>query len=171
MAIGPMRERILTACHPERGRTPESKGPYSARTARARLHSHATPRNLQSSICNLQCRLPRPSRRTSIFFLAVLALLFSLASPALVRNWRIADLHSTVAIDDHGGVSVTERITLAFIGQYNGIWRSIPVEYPGPGGTNYSLFLKVESVTGENERPLKHEISRDGPYKKVKIYI
>ena len=98
-------------------------------------------------------------------------LLCCLCSPALARNWRIADFHSTVAIDDHGGVSVSERITLVFVGQYNGIWRSIPVEYPGPGGTNYSLFLKVESVTDENERPLKYEISRDGPYKKVKIYI
>ena len=101
----------------------------------------------------------------------LVVLLACFAMPALARNWRIADFHSTVAIDDHGGTSVTERITLVFVGQYNGIWRSIPVEYPGPGGTNYSLFLKVDSVTDENERPLKYEVSRDGPYKKVKIYI
>ena len=158
-----MREQILTACHPER-EPPESKARPVEAPARAQ-HRSATPSKLrlQSAICN--------RRRSNAFAFSLLALLLSLASPALARNWRIADFHSTVAIDDHGGASVTERITLVFVGQYNGIWRSIPVEYPGPGGTNYSLFLKVESVTDENERPLKHEISRDGPYKKVKIYI
>ncbi|MBZ5568400.1 MAG: DUF2207 domain-containing protein [Acidobacteriia bacterium] len=114
--------------------------------------------------------LTRPSRRTWCFLLA-LAFFVCLATPALARNWRIADFHSTVAIDDHGGATITEHITLVFVGQYNGIWRSIPVEYPGPGGTNYSLFLKVEAVTDENERPLKYEVSRDGPNKKIKIYI
>ncbi|MGZ4827267.1 MAG: DUF2207 domain-containing protein [Terriglobales bacterium] len=101
----------------------------------------------------------------------LLLLLFGMAASASARNWRIADFHSTIAIDDRGGAIISERITLSFVGQYNGIWRSIPVEYPGPRGTNYSLFIKVESVTDENERPLKHEISRDGHYKKIKIYI
>ncbi len=102
---------------------------------------------------------------------AFLVLLLAFSTPALARNWRIADFHSTVAIDDHGGASISERITLSFIGQWNGIYRTIPVEYPGPDGTNYSLFLKVGSVTDENERPLKYEVSRSGPDLKIKIYI
>ncbi len=119
----------------------------------------------------MRVRDPRHTGRRLRRAILPVILLCCLCAPALARNWRIADFHSTVAIGDHGGVSVTERVTLVFVGQYNGIWRSIPVEYPGPGGTNYSLFLKPESVTDENERPLKYEVSRDGPYKKIKIYI
>ncbi len=136
---------------------PEAKGPYS----------HAT---LNACHPERGRALARPSRRTLRLLVSV-ALLVLFALPAFARNWRIADFHSTVAIDDHGSTSVSERITLVFVGQWNGIYRTIPVEYPGPGGTNYSLFLKVESVTDENEHPLKYEVSRDGPYKRIKIYI
>ena len=37
---------------------------------------------------------------------------------------------------------VTEDITAAFTGEYHWISRSIPIEYPGPSGTNYTLFLE-----------------------------
>ena len=103
---------------------------------------------------------------------AVVSLLvIACATSALARSWRITDFHSTVAIDDHGYTQVSERIELQFTGQYNGIWRTIPVEYPGPRGTNYSLFLKVESVTDAEGQKLRYEVSRDGDYKKIKIYV
>jgi hypothetical protein len=98
---------------------PESKDPCSAHTTRAAC-SPAHP-NDQSGPGTLR-------------FLASIAFFLCLAMPALARNWRIADFHSTVAIDDRGATSVTEKITLVFVGQYNGIWRSIPVEYPSPNG-------------------------------------
>jgi uncharacterized membrane protein len=103
--------------------------------------------------------------------LCLLAVILFLSSTALARSWRIADFHSTVAIDDRGYTTVTERIDLVFVGSYNGIWRSISVEYPGPNGTNYSLFLKVESVTDGDNRALKYEVSREGDFKKIKIYV
>ncbi len=141
---------------------PESKDPGSARSAGAVGGlSHATPRNLQSSSCN----------RQFVRTLLALALLLASATPALARSWRIADFHSTVAIDDHGGASIAERITLVFVGHWNGIYRTIPVEYPGPSGTNYSLFLKIDGVTDESEHPLKYEVKREGHYKKLKIYL
>ena len=146
-------------CHPERGRTPESKDPYVSCATRA-AHTIA-PRNLQSALCNLQFGR----------ILLALALLLGSAHSALARSWRIADFHSTVAIDDHGGASIAERITLVFVGHWNGIYRTIPVEYPGPSGTNYSLFLKIDGVTDESEHPLKYELKREGHYKKLKIYL
>ncbi len=100
-----------------------------------------------------------------------LAALLLTALPALGRSWRIADFYTTAAIDDHGGATITERIDAVFIGSYNGIYRTIPVEYPGPRGTNYSLFLKVKEVTDGSGRPLKYEVSREGPYRKIKIWI
>jgi uncharacterized membrane protein len=132
-------------CHPERG---------CARKPAARL---------------LGGGFAHPSRRTLCSVIAALLLLTSL--PALARSWRISNFNSTIGIDDRGYTMISERIDLVFVGSWNGIWRTIPVEYPGPRGTNYSLFVKVESVTDLENGPLKYEVSRDGDFKKIKIYI
>ena len=110
----------------------------------------------------------RSSARRAIRLVLVVLLL---AAPVFARSWRVADFHSTIAIDERGYTTVEERLSLVFVGSYNGIWRSIPVEYPGPNGTNYSLFLKVESVTDGDNHPLKYQVSRDGDYKKIKIWV
>ena len=59
----------------------------------------------------------------------------------------------------------------SFVGEWHGIHRTIPVEYPGPHGTNYTLFLDVMSVTDENGNKLKYESSKSGAYRDLKIYI
>jgi len=103
---------------------------------------------------------------------ALLAVVLALCLPALARDWRIADFHSTISIDDHGGAVITEQITLSFLGQFNGIYRTIPTEYPDTiHHTNYRLFLKVREVTDAQGKPLKYETSRQGGYLKLKIYI
>jgi hypothetical protein len=100
-----------------------------------------------------------------------LFLLLACALPAAARNWRIADFHSTIGIDDRGTVVVNEHITLVFSGSFQGIWRTIPINYPGPSGTNYRLFLDVTKVTDGQGNPLKYEVSREGDYRKIKIWI
>ena len=79
--------------------------------------------------------------------LLVLSLLLALAATASAqaRNWRVADFQDTISIAADGTALVSEKITLAFVGQWHGIHRTIPVEYPGPQGTNYTLFLDVMS--------------------------
>ena len=64
-----------------------------------------------------------------------------------------------------------ERIDLVFIGQWHGIHRTIPVEYPGPRGTNYTLFLDVTAVTDGAGQKLKYESKTSGGYRDLKIYI
>ena len=64
-----------------------------------------------------------------------------------------------------------ERINLVFIGQWHGIHRTIPVEYPGPRGTNYTLFLDVIGVTDGAGQKLKYESKTSGGYRDLKIYI
>jgi hypothetical protein len=66
---------------------------------------------------------------------------------------------------------VSEKITLTFVGEWHGIHRTIPVEYPGPEGTNYTLFLDVMSVTDENGNKLKYDSSKSGHYRDLKIYL
>jgi uncharacterized membrane protein len=100
-----------------------------------------------------------------------LALLLLFTVPAFAREWHITDFQGTYSVKETGGVVVIERITVEFNGQFNGIYRTIPVEYPGPRGTNYSLFLKVASVTDGEGSSLKYESQREGPYRKLKIFI
>jgi uncharacterized membrane protein len=107
--------------------------------------------------------------RTRVFKALLLLILF--VTPAFARSYKVSDFHSTISVDKNGGVFVVERISFAFEGQYNGVYRTIPVEYPGPNGTNYSLFLKVSSVTDDAGQSLKYESKRDGAYRKLKIYV
>ena len=106
------------------------------------------------------------------FRLATLAACILLAAaPLFARSWRIADFHDTIGISHDGTAVVTEHITLVFIGEFHGIHRTIPVEYPGPSGTNYTLFLDVNSVTGDNGQNLKYDSTTSHGYRDLKIYI
>jgi hypothetical protein len=105
--------------------------------------------------------------------LLVLSLLLALAATASAqpRNWRVADFKDTISIAADGTALVSEKITLVFVGEWHGIHRTIPVEYPGPQGTNYTLFLNVLSVEDENGNKLKYDSSKSGAYRDLKIYI
>jgi len=116
-------------------------------------------------------RFRQQPRRGAAAWLVLCFTLLQIPGTAFARSWRIADFHSTIAIDERGSTTVSERIDLVFVGSWNGIWRTIPVEYPGPQGSNYSLFLKVESVTDGEGNALKYEVSREGDFKKIKIYV
>jgi uncharacterized membrane protein len=100
--------------------------------------------------------LLNPSRLRWGFLLA--ALLF-MALPGFARTWNIARFDARYTIAENGTVLVEEEIHPSYHGVFNGIERSIPVEYPGPDGTAYNLFLKVDSVTGEDGEKVKFEQS------------
>ena len=74
-------------------------------------------------------------------------------------------------ISADGSTLVKERINLVFIGQWHGIHRTIPIEYPGPRGTNYTLFLDITAVTDGAGQKLKYESKTSGGYRDLKIYI
>ena len=104
--------------------------------------------------------------------LAVLFLLFLFASPLSARDRRLLKFFSDIDVLPDASVDVTEHITFQFIGgPWHGIIRNIPVEYAGPRGLNYSLFLRVKSVTDEDGVKLKYETSRERQYLKLKIYL
>ena len=66
---------------------------------------------------------------------------------------------------------MTERISLVFVGEWHGIHRTIPIEYPGPNGTNYELFLQIKSVTDGQGGKLKYDSSTSNGARDLKIYI
>src|SRR6187549_1046098 len=89
------------------------------------------------------------------FSLCVMILLLSGCSVAAeARELRIRNIHAELVVLPNSALDVTETITAQFIGSWQGLYRTIPVEYPGPGGFNYSLFLK--NITA-------HEGSENGP--------
>ena len=70
-----------------------------------------------------------------------------------------------------GSADVDERISLVFIGEFHGIHRYIPVDYRGPDGSNYSIFLKVRSVTDEEGEKLKYTSKTQRGYRVLTILI
>jgi hypothetical protein len=100
-----------------------------------------------------------------------IALLFVLPGHAQQRSWHISDFSADIDAHKDGSADVDERISLVFIGQFHGIHRYIPVDYPGPDGSNYSLFLKVRSVTDEEGQKLKYTTAKQHGYLVLTIYI
>jgi uncharacterized membrane protein len=109
--------------------------------------------------------------RCELIVCLFLLLSLTASAAAQARNWRVTDFNDTISIAPDGTALVSEKITLAFVGQWHGIHRTIPVEYPGPQGTNYTLFLKIINVTDENGSRLKYDSSKSGTSRDLKIYI
>ncbi len=105
--------------------------------------------------------------------LLVLALLFAaiFALPACARELHIHDFHAELDVLPDSSLDVTETIRVEFTGAWQGIYRTIPVEYEGPGGFNYSLFVTEISATDSDGRPLRIEKQRSGRNLKLKIFV
>jgi len=108
---------------------------------------------------------PRLSHTGLLFFILLLAV------PLHAKSWRIADYQDTIGINQDGRAVVRERITLVFIGEWHGIHRTIPLEYPGPRGTNYTLFVDVRSITDGSGARLKYESHASNGDRDLKIYL
>ncbi len=114
---------------------------------------------------------PRQERRSKQRLYEVVACVLILAAPLAAKSWRITDFQDNITVESNGSAVVNERITLRFEGEWHGIHRTIPIEYPGPNGTNYELFLKVTSVTDADGSKLKYESSVSNGARDLKIYI
>ena len=97
--------------------------------------------------------IPFRCLRVLVFIVAPLLL----SSTASGREQRLRNFAADIVVMPDGKVDVTENITFQFIGgPWHGIYREIPVEYSGPGGLNYTLFLDVKRVE-ENGESLRYE--------------
>jgi uncharacterized membrane protein len=103
--------------------------------------------------------------------LALIVLVVALVAPAFARDWHIARFDTQMSVAPDGVTTVTERIDAVFDGTYHGIYRDIPIEYPGPHGSNYTLFLKVTGVTDGEGNKLKYDSSTQNGNRHLKIYI
>jgi hypothetical protein len=103
--------------------------------------------------------------------IGILLLFLMTCASGVARTYHLAKFNSSIHVDADGSARVTEEITFAFVGKFQGVYRNIPVQYPGPNGTNYSLFITVDRVTDENDAPLKYEKHTSNGYLKLKIFV
>ena len=92
-------------------------------------------------------------------------------TPAPARSWHIEEFHSDIRVLTTGAVEVTERIRVRFDGSFNGIYRTIPIEYRDAANFNVSLRLDVTDVEDGSGSPLRYELSRERHYRKIKIWV
>ncbi|MGZ4877465.1 MAG: DUF2207 domain-containing protein [Candidatus Angelobacter sp.] len=101
----------------------------------------------------------------------VLLLVLAFSLPAWARSYHISKFNSNIHVEEDGSARIEEQITFVFSGEYHGIYRDIPVDYPGPSGSNYTLFIKVGPITDENGDKLKVEKKTSGGFLHLKIYV
>jgi hypothetical protein len=107
-------------------------------------------------------------RRAALLLTALLA---GVPTALHARTLDIRELAARVTVARNGTIVVTERITVHFEGAWNGIYRAIPVEYRTDQGLNYTLRLRVHSVTDAAGGALRYEVERDRHYRKLKIHV
>jgi uncharacterized membrane protein len=101
-----------------------------------------------------------------------LALLLGVPSSASAqRSLVIQSFDAAITVSADGSVLVEETIVPRFTGSWNGLYRTIPVEYRTPQGLNYTLRLDVESATDGEGHALKFESDRERHYRKFKIWV
>lgn len=104
--------------------------------------------------------------------LVAIALLALSAAPAAAqRSLEIRRFDATLTVNRDGSVDVTEKITARFNGAWNGIYRTVPVQYHTPQGFRWTLRLDHFSATDSAGQPLETESSRERHYIKYKIWV
>jgi uncharacterized membrane protein YgcG len=93
------------------------------------------------------------------------------AQSAPGRSLAIERFDADIVVRPDGSVDVTERIAARFTGSWNGIFRTIPVEYRNPQGFNWTLRLDDVRVTDDAGQALEYETSREGHFLKYKIRV
>jgi uncharacterized membrane protein len=102
---------------------------------------------------------------------AAAALLLALPARAADRTIVIDSFDAAIEVATDGSIEVAETITATFSGSWNGLYRTIPIEYRTPQGLNYTLRLQVEDVTDGSGAHLRTESSRERHYRKIKIWV
>jgi uncharacterized membrane protein YgcG len=105
--------------------------------------------------------------------LLIIAFLLDPATPGLAqeRSIELASFHSDLLVRPDGTLDVTEKLQVRFTGSWNGIVRSIPVEYATGYGANYTLRLDVRGIEDDRGNKLRVEESRAGRNREFKIWV
>jgi uncharacterized membrane protein len=104
--------------------------------------------------------------------LVVVLALFLAAGPVEAqRSLAIRRFDADIAVQRDGSIDVAETITAQFTGSWNGIYRTVPVDYHTPQGFNWTLRLTLLDARDQNGRKLKVESRRVRHYIQYKIWV
>ena len=104
--------------------------------------------------------------------LVILLLIFGTASvSAQQRSYTIDRFDAHIRVNRDASIDVTETITASFVGSYNGLYRTIPVEYRTSNGLNWTLGVALQSAKDNAGSDLRTEYSRQAHYIKYKIWV
>ncbi len=87
------------------------------------------------------------------------------------KSYSIERFDARIRVNQDASIDVTETITARFVGSWNGLYRTIPVEYRTAQGLNWTLGVSLVSAQDDAGRDLRTETSREGPYIRYKIWI
>ncbi|HIF07886.1 MAG TPA: DUF2207 domain-containing protein [Gemmatimonadetes bacterium] len=90
---------------------------------------------------------------------------------AQTKSLAIESFEAEIEVAASGLIHVTEAIRFRFTGSWSGVFRDIPVRYETPQRFNYNLILEIGSIVDETGQPLEYEESREGPNKRIKIWV
>lgn len=103
---------------------------------------------------------------------ALLLLLAAAAPPALAqRELAITRFDGAITVRRDATIDVRETITARFTGSWNGIFRTIPVEYRTLQGFRWTIGLDLQGATDEAGTALRVEASRAGHLMKYRIWV
>ena len=89
--------------------------------------------------------------------IAIIGLLLVATPVAAQRTLAIENFSANIVVNADGTIDVTETITARFSGKWNGIYRTVPVDYRTPQGFNWSLRLSDMSAKELSARLLAIE--------------
>lgn len=102
----------------------------------------------------------------------IVLVILAFAVPAAARQLVIKNFDEQVLVHPDSSIDVTENIQAQFIGgPWHGIYRTIPIQYEGAGGFNYTLFIEDVSAREPDGTHLRVEQSHQGPNREFKIYV
>ena len=102
-----------------------------------------------------------------------LAVLLSAVHPlaAQERSIAIQQFQSAITVRPDASLDIIETIDARFTGQWNGLYRTVPVVYRNAQNFNWTIRLNLLSATDDHGQSLKTETNREGNSLKIKIWI
>ncbi|NJD10622.1 MAG: DUF2207 domain-containing protein [Gemmatimonadetes bacterium] len=87
------------------------------------------------------------------------------------RQLDILAFHSEILVRRDGSLHVKETITIRFQGEWNGIYRTVPVQYRASANLNYRLRLRVTGVHDAAGNELRTEEQRKGGNLEIRAWV
>lgn len=103
--------------------------------------------------------------------LTLLAVVLTGAASLQARSLVIQSFQANIEVQPNGEMIVAEIIKARFSGSWLGIYRTIPIDYRTPSGFDYKLLIDILSVTDPMGHTLRHQIRRQGHFRRIQIWV